>query len=256
MTYSTVPGAPCWVELFTPDTEGAKSFYGALFGWTAEDSGPEYGGYIMFKHQDQPVAGCMRNDGTSGAPAAWSVYLESNDATATAEMVKANGGQVYVEPMQVGDLGHMAFCADPSGAAVGIWQPQEHQGFAVRGEPGAPAWFELHTVGYQDVIPFYENVFGWVTHTAADEPAFRYTTLGKDEDALAGIMDDTVFGSTGPSYWTFYVEVVDTDAAVARAVELGGSILMEPDDSPYGRLSRIADPEGVSFMVMGPNRAA
>jgi predicted enzyme related to lactoylglutathione lyase len=255
MTTSHVPGAPCWVELFTGDTDGAKAFYGGLFGWTAEDTGPEYGGYIMFRHGDQPVAGCMLDDGTSGTPPAWSVYLESNDAAATAEMAKANGGQVYVDPMQVGELGHMAFVADPSGAAVGIWQPLEHKGFGVTAEVGAPTWFELHTLGYEAVIPFYENVFGWVTHTAADAPDFRYTTLGKDEDALAGIMDDSVFGGEGPSYWTFYVQVADTDATIAQAVELGGSVLMGADDSPYGRLARIADPAGVSFMVMGPNQA-
>lgn len=255
MTFSRVPGAPRWVELFTGDTDGATAFYGGLFGWTAEDSGPEYGGYIMFKLGDQPVAGCMRNDGTSGMPAAWSVYLESNDVEATAEMVEANGGQVHVEPMAVGDLGRMAFCADPSGAAVGVWQPEEHQGFGVTAEVGAPAWFELHTTGYEAVIPFYENAFGWTTHPAADAPDFRYTTLGKDEDALAGIMDDTVFGSQGPSYWTFYVQVADTDTAVEKAVALGGSVVMGPDDSPYGRLARIADPAGVSFMVTGPNRA-
>lgn len=255
MTTSPVPGAPNWIELFTADTDGAKAFYGGLFGWTAEDSGPEYGGYIMFKHGDQPVAGCMRDDGTSGTPAAWSVYLESDDVEATAEMVKANGGQVYVDPMPVGDLGHMAFCADPSGAAVGIWQPLEHKGFGVTAEDGAPTWFELHTTGYEAVIPFYENVFGWTTDTAADAPDFRYTTLGKEEDARAGIMDDSVFGSEGPSYWTFYVQVADTDAAMEKAVGLGGSIVMGPDDSPYGRLARIADPAGVSFMVTGPNQA-
>lgn len=256
MTTSKVPGAPCWVELFTRDTAAALAFYGELFGWTPEDGGPEYGGYIMFRLGDQPVAGCMRDDGTSGAAPAWSVYLETNDVEATAEMVKANGGQVYVEPMQVGDLGHMAFGADPSGAAVGIWQPLEHEGFGVRGEVGSPTWFELHTVGYEQVIPFYENAFGWVTHTAADEPGFRYTTLGVDEDALAGIMDDSVFDSAGPSYWTFYVQVADTDAALTRAVELGGSVQQEAEDSPYGRLATIADPAGIPFKVMGPNRAA
>lgn len=254
MSLSTVPGAPCWVELFTPDTDAAKAFYGALFGWTADDSGPDYGGYIMFKRDGKPVAGCMLDDGTTGAPAAWSVYLESNDATATAEMVKANGGQVFFEPMEVGEMGHMAVVADPSGASVGIWQPLAHKGFEGLGEDGAPSWFELHTVGYEAVIPFYENAFGWVTHTAVDSPELRYTTLGKDEDALAGIMDDSIFDSTGPSYWTFYVQVADVDAATARAAELGGTVTMEAEDTPYGRLAGIADPAGVEFKVMGPNK--
>jgi uncharacterized protein len=254
MTASHVPGAPCWVELFTADTEGATAFYTGLFGWTAEESGADYGGYIVFRLDDQPVAGCMKDDGTSGAQPTWSVYLETDSAVDTAEMVKANGGQVLVEPMQAGEMGHMAFCTDPSGAAVGIWQPLEHKGFGVRGVAGAPSWFELHTVGYEEVIPFYENAFGWVTHTAADEPGFRYTTLGVEEDALAGIMDGSVFDSAGPSYWTFYVLVDDTDATLARAVELGGAVQQEAEDTPYGRLATVADPAGIPFKVMGPNR--
>ena len=30
------PGAPCWIDLMTSDTEKAKTFYNALFGWTYE----------------------------------------------------------------------------------------------------------------------------------------------------------------------------------------------------------------------------
>ncbi|MGZ4588104.1 MAG: VOC family protein, partial [Mycobacteriaceae bacterium] len=59
---STVQGAPCWVDLFTSDMAKAEGFYGGLFGWTAENPGPEYGGYINFHKNGQPVAGCMTND--------------------------------------------------------------------------------------------------------------------------------------------------------------------------------------------------
>ncbi len=141
-------------------------------------------------------------------------------------MAKANGGQVIVAAMQVGDFGHMAVVTDPSGAAIGVWQPLEMPGFATRGEDGAPAWFELLTSDYDAVLPFYANVFGWDIHTMSDTPEFRYSTLGKDEHALAGIMDATAMLAGRPSYWNFYVQVADTDAALAKAVELGGSELM------------------------------
>ena len=45
---STVPGAPIWLELYTSDTAGAQTFYADLFGWTVEDAGPEFGGYLTF----------------------------------------------------------------------------------------------------------------------------------------------------------------------------------------------------------------
>jgi predicted enzyme related to lactoylglutathione lyase len=251
MSFMSVPGEPNWIELFTTDPDTAKAFYGGLFGWTVQETGPAYGGYALFLRDGEPVAGLMENDG-QGADS-WSVYLESNNAADTVEMAKANGGQVIVEAMQVGDLGHLAVVSDPAGASVGIWQPLEHRGFAVRGEVSAPAWFEVLSSDYDAVIPFYENVFGWDTHTMSETADLRYTTLGKDDDALAGIMDAGAVLGERPSHWRFYVEVADTDAALARANELGGAELMGPDESPYGRLASIADPSGIPFMVTGPS---
>ena len=248
-----VPGAPIWVELYTSDPDGAQAFYEKLFGWTAEDSGPEYGGYVTFQLDGKPVAGCMRNDGTTGAINSWSVYLESRDAEDTMSMAEANGGHVEIEPMQVGDLGQMAFVTDPGGALIGIWQPGTHHGIAVRGETGAPVWFELLTKHYEASIRFYQAVFGWATETMSDTDEFRYTTLGKGEDALAGIMDASGFLGDAPSAWSVYIDVEDTDATVRRAEEAGGAILIAPEDSPYGRIAELQDPSGARFKVMGPN---
>jgi predicted enzyme related to lactoylglutathione lyase len=250
MSLNNVPGEPIWIELFTPDTDSAKAFYGGLFGWTAVDS--DSAGYITFEREGQLIAGCMENDGDN--PDSWHVYLESNDAEATVEMAKANAGEEVHGAMEVGDLGTMAVVADPGGATVFVWQPKEMTGFATRGEDGAPAWFEVLSNDYDAALMFYANVFGWDIHPMSDTPELRYSTLGKDEHALAGIMDATAMLDGRPSYWNFYIQVPDTDAAVARAKELGGSELMAPDETPYGRLASIADPAGVPFMVMGPNQ--
>ena len=78
-------GAPCWIDLSTSDPDKSKAFYGELFGWNAEDAGEEYGGYINFSKDGLPVAGGMRNDGQSGMPDHWSVYLASENAPATVD---------------------------------------------------------------------------------------------------------------------------------------------------------------------------
>ncbi|SKV45503.1 Putative glyoxalase/bleomycin resistance protein [Mycobacteroides abscessus subsp. massiliense] len=44
-------GAPAWIDLASSDVEKSKAFYSALFGWTLQDAGPEYGGYIN-AHKD------------------------------------------------------------------------------------------------------------------------------------------------------------------------------------------------------------
>ena len=76
-------GAPCWVDLLTTDPDRSRDFYGRLFGWTVEDPGEDYGGYVNFLSDGIHVAGCMRNDGTAGVPDLWSVYLATDDAEAT-----------------------------------------------------------------------------------------------------------------------------------------------------------------------------
>ena len=91
--------------------------------------------------------------------------------------------------MDVTQNGRFTMLVDPGGAAIGVWQPRDVSGFGIRGEAGAPAWFELHTRDYDKSVAFYRDVFGWDTHTVGDTDEFRYTTLGEGEAALAGIMD-------------------------------------------------------------------
>lgn len=244
-------GAPCWIDLMTSDTARSREFYGQLFGWTAKEPNDEFGGYINFAKDGVLVAGCMANPADSGMPDVWSVYLATDDARKTVEAATANAGQVFVAPMDVGDLGAMAVVSDPGGAAIGVWQPGLHRGFGVIAEPGAPAWFELQTRDYQAAVDFYRTVFKWDTHVASDSPEFRYTTLGQGDGQRAGIMDASAYLPEGvPAHWLIYFLVEDTDAALAKVADLGGSTLQDAEDTPYGRMATAADPTGASFKVV------
>jgi predicted enzyme related to lactoylglutathione lyase len=253
MTTNEAPnGAPCWVDLFTTDTTVARSFYGDLFGWTSE-AAEEFGGYITFSKDGRSVAGGMYNDGSSGMPSVWSVYLASTDADATSAAAVANGAHTIVPPMAIGDLGSMAVLTDPGQAAIGIWQRGVHRGFEAMGEPRTAGWFELHTRSYESSIAFYEKVFGWKTMVASDEPGFRYTLMVDGEAQLAGVMDASGFLPEGvPSHWSVYFVVDDADATIAQAVALGGSVIMAAEDTPYGRLATLADPTGAMFKLQQP----
>ena len=245
-----VLGAPCWIDLYSSDTGRAKDFYGRLFGWTTIDPGPEYGGYFLFQRDGKVVAGCMGNSGKEGYPDTWTVYLHSDDADRTVAAAKAKGAPVLVEPMDVTGNGRMAMVADPGGAAIGIWEPKEVSGFEVRGDVGTGSWFELHTDAYDDSVAFYRDVFGWAPHTAADEPGFRYTTLGEGEAMQAGIMDFSSFPDESPRAWHVDFEVEDADATAALATELGGTVVDEPEDTPYGRLATLTDPTGTRLKLL------
>jgi uncharacterized protein len=247
----TVPGAPCWIDVMTSDPDRAIEFYGQLFGWTAERSGEEFGGYITLFKDGQIVAGAMQSQPDTGPPNVWSVYLATDDAQATADAATANGGRVHVPPMQVADLGSMVFLEDAGGAALGAWQAGKHTGFDVVAEPGTPAWFELHTRDYATTVDFYQGVFHWDVHVASDDADFRYTTLGEGESQQAGIMDASAFLPEGvPAHWSIYFAVADADAALSRIEQLGGSIILPAETTPYGRMAQAADPMGATFKII------
>ncbi|HEY3014197.1 MAG TPA: VOC family protein [Nocardioides sp.] len=254
MTVSDTPGAPCWIDLFTPDADRAAAFYRDLFGWTSTEPVAEFGGYRTFEHRGRPIAGLMPNDGTFGTANGWSIYLETDDAAATVERAREHGGKVVFEADSVGDLGVQAFVVDPAGAGIGVWQPGLHQGFAVRGEVSAPAWFENLSRDYDRAVPFYRDVFGWDPKVLSDTPEFRYATLGEGDAALAGIMDATGCLADSPSRWQFYVEVADADVTVEQTITGGGALVQPVENTPWGRVAALTDPAGVAFNVLGPNQ--
>lgn len=245
-------GAPCWVDLYTSDLERSHEFYGRLLGWTVDDPGPAYGGYVNYLSNGAPVAGCMRNDGQGGTDDVWSVYLMTDDVQAVADATPANGGQVIVPPMDVLELGRMAVVADAGGASVGAWQPGSHRGFGVVAEPGAPTWFEVRSRAYEQTLQFYRRVFGWDTRVVADTPELRSATFGAGDRQDVGITDAaTRLPDGAPSAWSVSFGVRDTDAAVAEVVSLGGAVLEPAADGPSGRLARVSDPGGAVFELIG-----
>lgn len=251
-TRDTVPaGAPCWIDLMTSDPDRSHAFYGALFGWVAEEGAPEYGGYRQYSLDGVPVGGVMPSGPEMGASDVWSVYLATDDAAGLAELTTARGGQVYAPPMAVGELGTMVVLAAPDGASVGAWQQGSFGGLSVVEEPGAPSWFELHTHDHAGALAYYREAFGWQAETVSDTDEFRYSVLAHGGRQYAGIMDASAFLPEGvPAHWSVYFGAADVDAVVARAVELGGRVVDAAQDTPYGRLATLADPNGAVFKLV------
>ncbi|HWA65790.1 MAG TPA: VOC family protein [Mycobacteriales bacterium] len=251
---SSLRGIPCWMDMMTSDEAKTREFYSELFGWTAAEGAPEFGGYFMFLRHDVPVAGAAPLQPGMEADETWKVYLAVEDARKTLAVATASGGAEVTPAMDIADLGTMAIISDAAGAKVGMWQAGTFAGITVRGEVGAQAWFELHTLAYDENVAFYRDVFGWDAHSMSDTEEFRYTTLGEGDGAVAGINDSAIHA--GPDFrseWGVYIAVDDTDATLAKAVALGGSQVQPPRDSPYGRLAEIADATGCRIKLMGPN---
>jgi len=246
----TVPGEPTWLELVSPDPARSQEFYTELFGWTATDTGPETGHYVVLSKDGAPVAGLMSSQVVTTTPPGWILSLYTPDAAATAQAVRAHGGSVSFEG-PIMELGSSVVLRDPLGTLVAAWQPGTHPGFGALGDPGTPSWGELYTRDFHATTDFLRDALGWDVHPVGDTDDFRYSTLGEGRDARAGVMDGSGFLPEGTGgRWVAYIETVSIDEQAERAARLGGTVVDAPVDTPYGRLAEIADPHGFRLKLI------
>ena len=151
--------------------------------------------------------------------------------------VTANGGQVHVRAMAVGDLGTMAVVGDPGGAAIGIWQPGTHRASVWSPRPGPEPGSSCTPATTTPPSPSTATAFGWDTQPERHHD-FRYTTPARATTRSPGSWTPpTSCPRACPSHWTVYFGVDDADAALAKTVELGASVVEPAEDTPYGRLA-------------------
>ncbi|MDR6612461.1 VOC family protein [Leifsonia sp. 1010] len=242
-------GEPCWVDYTSSDVPRATEFYTSLFGWTAETAGEEYGGYVTFLRDGRRVAGLGPTMGDAQANT-WLTYLLVEDADTAERAALDAGAQVIAPTMTVGDQGRLAVIADPGGAVVGLWDPDQHRGFELVAEVGGLAWHELYARNYAAQVEFYTRVFGWRTQVLGDTADFRYVTFGDPDAPAGGVYDaDGMLPEGVPSHWVVYFGVADAAAASQRVIDLGGTVIRDPWDSEFGRFAQVTDPLGGLFFL-------
>ena len=111
------------VELNTTDVDKAKAFYGKLFEWTLEDVPMGDSAYTMIKVGKGTGGGMMKHP-VPGAPSAWLAYVEVGDIKAATKNAKSLGATVMKDVTEVMGMGWLSVIIDPTGAALGLWQPK------------------------------------------------------------------------------------------------------------------------------------
>jgi predicted enzyme related to lactoylglutathione lyase len=108
------------------------------------------------------------------------------------------------------------------------------------------------TSSYATAVDFYRSTFRLDSSVMGDSDEFRYSTLkpAGEEREVAGIMDASGFLPAGsPGGWSVYWDVEDAAAAVAKVRQLGGAVLFDVEDTPYGKMATVADPTGATFKL-------
>lgn len=257
MTHRQEPwpaGTPCWADLMASDPDRTRKFYRAVLGWEFGEPDPRFDDYCDALVDGAPVAGLARSGpDLEGVPRVWRVFLASRDVAASAQRVVEAGGTQLMEPLQVGRLGTMGLCADPTGAAFGLWQADEHIGFTVVDAPGAMAWCDLMTPDHDAARDFYAEVFGYnYEDVGAEGVSYARFTVPDADRPAGGIGGTDPSAENAPAVWSVCFQVGDVDDVVRRVREAGGSVMEDPIEFPYGRLAVVAGPDRESFAVLAP----
>lgn len=248
------PGSFCWFELATSDQAAAKKFYGALFGWTAQDNpmGPD-GVYTIFQLRGRNVGaacGLMPDQVKHGVPPHWGTYVAVANADAAAAKATTLGATVLAGPFDVAEHGRMAVLRDPTGAVISVWQANKHQGAGLWGEEGAFCWSELYTRDTAAATKFYTALFGWKTKVT-EGAGFPYTHWQNDGCDIGGMMAIMEQWGPMPPNWTNYLQVKNCDETATKATSLGGKVCVPPTDIPNtGRFAMLQDPQGAMLSVI------
>jgi len=252
---SHTPGTFSWPELATTDQKGAVAFYRALFGWDLNEQpiGPTET-YSMFQMRGKEVAAAytMRpEERQHGAPPHWNNYVTVTNVDEAAKKAEGLGAKVFAPPFDVMDVGRMAVLQDPTGAVFQVWQAKKHIGARILNEPGALCWTELTTSDTKAAEKFYTQLFGWTPKHGAPGAPMEYTEFSVAGTPSIGMMAKPKdMPAHIPSYWMPYFQVTSVDASASKAKELGGKVMVGPQDIPdAGRFAILVDPQGAVFAV-------
>jgi len=119
------PGALCWNELITGDPEGARAFYGSVFGWRAAPMGPDDAYTLWYAAgdgeptDDEAPIGGLSETASDRQPAAWGICFSVEDTDATAVRAQELGGGVTIAPFDT-PVGRTAVLTDPHGAGFAV----------------------------------------------------------------------------------------------------------------------------------------
>lgn len=112
------------VELNTTDTDKAKAFYGKLFEWKLEDMPMGDGSTYTMVGVGTGTGGGIMKHPVPGAPSAWLAYVQVDDIKAATAKAKSLGANVMKDVTEVMGMGWLSILIDPTGAALGLWQPK------------------------------------------------------------------------------------------------------------------------------------
>jgi predicted enzyme related to lactoylglutathione lyase len=241
------PGTFVWHDLATTDPAKSRAFYGALFGWTFEAGEGVDPGYTIIRQGDRPIGGIVLLK-EPDAVAQWLSYVVVPNVDQATEAFRKAGGRVYRGPLNARKDLRVSVVADAHGAPIGLASrgPQLDE----ETPPAVNRWLWMEYVAARDpdaALKFYGDVVGFTNKVSEQRENFTYFLLSTDRPR-AGLFRSPWERET--SVWLPYVRVADPDALAARAVQLGGTVVLQPRPNVRnGSLAIVLDPTGAPLAL-------
>jgi hypothetical protein len=236
-----------WVELSTPDIEEASDFYATVLDWSYTSLGTRKLAEVG-NGKGAGLAPRIPTIGDMPLPAAWMIFIRTEDLPGTLQRAIDLGGVVVDRPQGLPEGWTTAVVIDPAGASFGLVQGSSDFGFGTSSEATSPIWCDLMTRDGAAAERFYNQLFGWM---AEFDPETRYTAFTLDGERVAGMLDMPPQVPAGvPSNWLPYFLVDDVDAVSERAAEAGGTIDVAPTAVDSVVFAVVEDSAGAVFGLL------
>jgi predicted enzyme related to lactoylglutathione lyase len=246
-----------WYELMTEDVEAAKAFYGTVVGWEMRGfEGSQ--DYSVLEANGRGIGGIMATPAdakAAGARPIWFGYIGTSDIEKAVEGIRAAGGNVHRDVMDIKGVGRIAMATDPQGAAFMLIQPDgEDQPPPEPMSPCSIGWHEFHTSDWEKGFDFYSRQFGWEKDEALNMGPMETYQLFRTggSNAVGGMFNAETFGRPA---WLYYFVVANIDDAADRVRGADGAVLNGPTEVPGGAwIIQCRDPQGAMFALVGMRR--
>ncbi|MGI9265834.1 MAG: hypothetical protein ACR2QU_12980 [Gammaproteobacteria bacterium] len=245
-TDTHVRGKFVWADMFTSDTETAKSFYEGLFDWDWRSVSEKPFQYGMFYKNDLAVGGLMHREPQIEDQhyGRWVHYISAENISNIESETIERGGRSLLSTRQRPSRGEFAIMADPEGAIFGAINSSSGDPDDYRAEYGEWIWVQLYARDAVVATNFYATLFGYDIQAQDEDPAIVEWVLAVGDYSRASVGQLTSESEYHPT-WLGFIRVEDMAATLKKAASLGGKVVLEPNpDLLNGDLAVIEDPLG------------
>jgi predicted enzyme related to lactoylglutathione lyase len=246
-------GKMIWADLVTPDLAAAEKFYGGLFGWTFQPIHAGDTNYAVAMLDGRPIGGLVQKAIPAGQhqQSAWLTFLAANDVDGVKKLAVSHGAKVLSDIKSYPLRGRQCVLSDPEGAVFAVLASSSGDTPDYLPATGDWIWSSLHAKDAGAEAAFYQNLLGYDVFDLPSDDGLEHLILSTDDYARASANDLEQGSARRHSHWLNFVRVENAAQSAAKAVAVGGRVLVEPRvDRHGGMLAVVADPAGAPVGLM------